>query len=278
MTAAQLLSSQGVSMQQASDWVQTRLNKPGEIYSVCLEFGINSSMLAEIVQPFVPGVAARDVEAFFSNLGFNALALRHAGPLEPAPMPSPAPVPLPGVPAFADWAGEFSPFLSLVSLNNNLGILSTSSLREASLAQMATDSAYWALFNPANFGAREDGTGTLSEMGFTVLGNLPATSQTLESLFYGTAIRLVRSLDEQEANQLAAFEEANATLLQAGHAPTVNSLIQQLAQAFSTPAAVPLISDQDLAQILPIATAATVQLTGLGSDNYFEGLFSLGFY
>ena len=57
MNAAELLSSKGVSMQQASDWVQARLDRPGEIFSICLEFGINSTMLAEIVQPFVPGVA-----------------------------------------------------------------------------------------------------------------------------------------------------------------------------------------------------------------------------
>ena len=33
MNAAQLLSSKGASMQQASDWVQARLGQPGEIYS-----------------------------------------------------------------------------------------------------------------------------------------------------------------------------------------------------------------------------------------------------
>ena len=40
MNAAELLSSKGVSMQQASDWVQARLDRPGEIFSICLEFGI----------------------------------------------------------------------------------------------------------------------------------------------------------------------------------------------------------------------------------------------
>ena len=282
MNTAQWLSNKGISMQQASDWVQARLQSPAEIYSVCLEFGINSRMLAEIVQPFVPGVAASDVEAFFSSAGFNALDLRNAGALEPIPMPSPAPLPAPSpmpapLPGPAPEGGgfggllppEFGALFSFVSLNDNTGVLSNASLREAGLG---LSSAYWSAFDPGSFGGNADGIWSTDELGFSSLGNLPATAETLESLFYGTVIRLARSIDEQEANQLDAFVEANEAALEAGNSATIGSLIQQLSQAFSTPAAVPLVSDQELAAALPLL----VQLVGAGSGDLFSGLLDFG--
>ncbi len=270
MTAAELLNSKGVSMQQASEWVQARLQSPAEIYNICLEFGINSSMLADIVQPFVPGVVASDVETFFTNLGFNALDLRNAGPLEPVPMPSPVPAPVPEAPMFSGvLPPELSALLSFVSLNDNTGALSNASLREVGLG---LSSAYWSAFNPAQVGGHTDGIWSTDELGFSSLGNLPATAETLESLFYGTVIRLARSIDAQEVNQLDAFLTANEAALDAGNAATINSLIQQVSQALSTPAAVPLVSDADLAAALPLL----IQLVGTGSADLFNGLLDFG--
>ena len=273
MNAAESPSSKGVSMQQASDWVQERLERPGEIFSICLEFGINSTMLAEIVQPFVPGVGPSDVEAFFTQLGFDALQLRNAGALGPVPMPTPVD---PGGPVVSGLLPpEYGALLSLVSLNDNGGALSNASLREASLAQTPQGGDYWSLFSPAQVGGHGDGTWSTSELGFTGLGPLPATAETLESLFYGTVIRLVRSIDQQEVSQLDAFVQANAAALDGGNAAAVSSLIQQLSQVFSTPASVPVVPDQELAAFLPFATASAVQLVGSGNPDLF-GSF-LGF-
>lgn len=271
MNAAQLLSRQGVTMQQASDWVQAHLSTPGDIYNICLQFGINSTMLAEIVQPFVPGVVAMDVEAFFTAQGFDALGLRNAGALPPVPMPSP--VEPPSAPVFSGvFPAEFGALFSFVSLNNNTGALSNASLREASLAQAMQGGDYWQLFNPASFGGQGDGVWTTSELGFAGLGNLPATAETLESLFYGTIIRVVRSIDQQEVNQLEAFVTANEAALELGNATAINSLILQLNQVFSTPAAVPLVSDQELAAFLPLITSTAIQLVGTGNPDLFGGL------
>lgn len=275
MNVVQLLSSKGVSMQQASDWVQANLGQPINIYNVCLEFGINSAMLAEIVQPFVPGVSAFDVEAFFSTQGFNALALRNAGPLPPTPMPQPVPVPQPG-PGEGGFGSffpqEFAGLFSFITLNDNTGALSNASLREASMAQSGQGSAYWTLFNAASIGGSDDGVWTAAELGFGGLGNLPATAETLESLFYGSIIRVVRSIDQQEVNQLEAFVTANESALELGNPTAVNSLISQLSQAFSTPAAVPLVSDQELAAFLPFVTSTAIQLVGTGNPDLFGGL------
>ncbi len=274
MNAAQLLNSKGVSMQQASDWVQARLESPGEIYSICLEFGINSTMLAEIVQPFVPGVVAGDVEFFFSSAGFDALGLRNAGALPPVPMPTP--VQPPGTPIFsAVLPVEFSGLLSFLSLNESVGALSNASLREASFAQGSTPASYLKLFDPASIGGQDDFIWTTAELGFAGLGNLPATTETLESLFYGTIIRLVRSIDEQEVMQIEAFADANEAALEAGNIAVLNSLVQQLTNAFSTPAAVPMISDQELAAVLPYFASAAAEVVGTGGGNLFGGFLDI---
>jgi hypothetical protein len=279
MNVVALLNSKGVTLQQASDWVQARLDQPGAIYSICLEFGINSTMLAEIVQPFVPGVRATEVEAFFVNLGFEAQLLRDATPVPPPPpvlVPAPAPAPPPNDGGFSGFfPQEFGGLLSFVSLNSNSGALSNSSLRVASLAQLTQDSLYWSLFSPASFGGEGDGVWTSSELGFSGLGNLPATAETLESLFYGSIIRVARSIDEGEVNQLEGFLDANEAALEAGNMAVVNSFVQQLTQAFSTPAAVPLVGDEELAAFLPFVTATVAQLVGTGGSDLFGGLLDI---
>lgn len=279
MNVADLLSRQGVTMQQASDWVQAHLTTPGDIYNICLDFGINSGMLAEIVQPFVPGVVAFDVEAFFTAQGFNALGLRNAGTLPPVPMPTPVPRPVPVDPGQAIFAGllpqELGGLFSFMALNNNGGALSNANLRAASLSQGGQAGDYWALFNPASFGGEGDGVWTPGELGFGGLGNLPATAETLESLFYGTIIRLARSLDQQEVDQLDAFSTANEAALEAGNPAVLNNLVQQLGQALSTPAAVPLVSDAELAAFLPALTATAIQLVGMGNPDLFGGFLDL---
>lgn len=282
MNAAALLRTKGVTMQEASDWVQARLDQPREIYNICREFGINSAMLAEIVKSFVPGVRAADVEAFFAFRGFDPQALRNAADISPAPIPQPVPGPAPAPappPSEGGFSGlfpqEFGGLLSFVSLNNNSGALSNGSLREASLAQLTQDSFYWSLFSPASFGGEGDGVWTSSELGFSSLGTLPATAETLESLFYGSIIRVVRSIDEAEITQLEAFLNANEAALGAGNVSTVNSFIQQLSQAFSTPAAVPMLSDEELAAALPFITSTVAQLVGTGGSDLFGGLLDI---
>jgi hypothetical protein len=277
MNTVQLLASKGVTLQEASNWVQANLSQPSAIYNICLEFGINSAMLAEIVQPFVPGVDSSEVEAFFVNLGFDAQPLRNAGSLPPAPLPTPVTEPQPNQGGFAAFfPPELGGLLSFASLNGNTGALSTSSLRDASLAQLTQDSFYWSLFSPDSFGGAGDGVWTGGELGFSSLGNLPATSETLESLFYGTIIRVIRSIDEAEVMQLEAFLDANEAALEAGNMAVINSALQQLTQAFATPAAVPLVSDQELAAFLPFVTATVAQLVGTGGTNgLFVGLLDI---
>lgn len=275
MNTLQLLASRGVSMQQAADWVQDHLESPGQIFSICLEFGINSAMLAEIVQPFVPGAVAGDVEAFFTTLGFDAQVLRNAGINPAAPLPAPGSSSEIVAPGF--FPQEYAALLSFAALNHNAGALSNDSLREASFAQGTQRGDYWSLFSPAQFGGQEGGSWSASELGLPGLGDLPATAETLESLFYGTVIRLVRSVDEQEVVGLEAFVQANEAALEAGHTATVSTLIQQLGQVFSTPAVVPLVSDHELAALFPFVTASMVQLVGTGNPDVFGGLLDFVF-
>jgi len=76
-TAAKHLASMGVTMQQALDFIMQNLATPNLIYDIAKLAKINSSMLAEIVTPAVPGATRELVETFFNNAGLDGNSLRN---------------------------------------------------------------------------------------------------------------------------------------------------------------------------------------------------------
>jgi len=75
MTTTQLLSSYGVTMQQAYQFVVSNLNNPQNIITTCKQAGITNAMLAEIVGTGIPGVTANDVKNFFVSNGLDSTQL-----------------------------------------------------------------------------------------------------------------------------------------------------------------------------------------------------------
>lgn len=78
MSAAAHLASFGFTVAQANAWIMSNLNDPATIFNTCKQFGVNSEMLAEIVETSVPGVTAGMVEGFFSAKGFSGGELNAA--------------------------------------------------------------------------------------------------------------------------------------------------------------------------------------------------------
>ena len=77
-TAAEQLAKLGVSMAEASAFVQANLANPRNIYEVAKQHGITNAMLGEIAG----GYSEAEVEAFF---GFHGIDSRDLDPSLPAP-------------------------------------------------------------------------------------------------------------------------------------------------------------------------------------------------
>ena len=99
---------------------------------------------------------------------------------------------------------------SLITLNQNGGVLSNESMRTEVLAALGNSQvAYDAVFDPSEFDSDGNGTFSTAELGFSHLGELPATEATLESLFYGTIIRLFSNVSNGEVEDMEAYMDAH---------------------------------------------------------------------
>lgn len=71
-SAQQHLASYNVSMQDALAFVMGNLTSPKVIFDTCKSVGVTNAMLAEIIQPAIPGATEADVKGFFNANGFQA--------------------------------------------------------------------------------------------------------------------------------------------------------------------------------------------------------------
>lgn len=74
-TAQEYLSSLGVSVNDAKDFIIDNLNNPGLIYNTCLQVGVTNEMIVEILSSSYPDLTAQMVSDFFTMSGFNGSAL-----------------------------------------------------------------------------------------------------------------------------------------------------------------------------------------------------------
>lgn len=257
MTAAELLSQYGITVPQASNWIQANVGNPGLVYNTALQYGVTSNMLAEIVSPWVPGASASLVEGFFDSKGFNGSALGGgSGSTGNEILPS-------------DLAG----LASLLTLNNNQGALSTESLRAQVLSALEVDAWYDELFSPSVYQGAADGSFTGEDLGNPSLGTLSATQETLESLYYGTLIKMFKAIDMDEILQINNFVATNGTDVLSGSDALMSQYIDLLVSVFEDPAAVPIFPDATLATTIVNSTAVAAELVGGGEPGaLFNGL------
>lgn len=264
-TAAEQLAKYGISVAEAHAWIGARLEAPGEIFEVALQYGVTAGMLAEIMQPTFPGLTAGEVVNFFNGQGFDGSLLLGGGEQNPPPGGGGEVVP-----------DDLIPLAHLFGLNNASGDLSTAALRNAVIAQVGRD-AYNELFDPSNYAGHEDGVFTAAEFGLPGNASIPATMESLESLFYGTFINFYHAIDEQEIMEMMAFVEQNQAALEAGNEAVLEQYIQLVIGMFQDPANPPIFPDEVLATVITMGTAMVAQMAAQGEDiALFDG-FLLGF-
>lgn len=162
------LSKYGVTVQKAKDFILSHVNEPTTIFNTAKQFGVTTVMLSEIT-----GYPTSDITTYFASFGLDTVLLDASAP---------------GVAGnHVLLAQDMASFVNYIAYNNNTGALSTTALREQVLGAGILENQYFSLFDPKNFKGSEDGVFTPEETGITSLGNIPATMENIESLFYGTA-------------------------------------------------------------------------------------------
>ncbi len=258
-TAAQQLAKYDLNVDIAREWIVANLGTPKTVFDICKTGGLNSSMIAEILAPLAPGLTANVVESFFTGNGLDGSALRAApfiGSEDKVEL-------IPDELGALNW---------LVSMNGSVGTLSTYSLRQAVQADLGDIDSYNDMFNPSDYKGAEDGIFTGAELGVSGLGNFAATSANLESLYYGTLINTLKSLDSGEIAGLYQFIQANQKGLESGSDTVEDQLADMLFAAIQDPAYPPALTDAQVAAIIVDATVATAQIVG-SKDGVFAEVF-----
>lgn len=178
------LAKFGVTKQQAYDFIFANLDRPEIIYAAAREYGVTHAMLHEITD--VPVIV---IDNYFIDADFDPGRLDHTSIL---------------------FNTDIGLLEDLVGFNSHAGILSTASLREnvQPLIDFPTvyDFPFTARydFQPANDVYDAD------ELGISRLGDIPATDENIESIFYGTLINMFSRFDQIELNQIKAFPESGS--------------------------------------------------------------------
>lgn len=176
---------------------------------------------------------------------------------------------------------DMAALASLVSLDNETGALSLATLRSEVIngatftifgQQLHVDGtgadAYNAAFDISRYADASDGTLTPEELGFSHLGTLTnVTSETLESLFYGTLIKAFKAIDVNELSEIQTFVTQNMAGLEAFDEGVMSAYIDMLVGVFEDPASQPIFDDTTIAYTAVFATSVYVQLVGQGDDN-----------
>ncbi len=260
-SAAQQLAKYGLNADEARQWIAANLSNPKTVFEVCKNGGIDSTMIAEILNPLAPGLNAATVESFFSSKGLNGSALKAA----------------PVVDLDAGKMELVSKDLKemswQISMNDNTGKLSTEALRKAVRKELSK-SEYNDMFDPNHYKGSADGTFTSAELGVSGLDSFAATTANLESLFYGTLINCYQSLDLGEITMLNSFAQGNSYFINQGNSTVIGMLEDMFLSYVKSPAAYPVLDDATVAKAVVNATVATAQLVGTYDIGLFQAMFN----
>ncbi|WP_292993399.1 hypothetical protein [Nitrosomonas sp.] len=179
MSAETHLHKLGVTIQQARDFINLNIDHPEVVYDTAFVNGVTISMLSEITN-----YPINVIKEYFASVGLVAEALDDTSILINS--------------------DDLRGFESLIAFNNNSGILSTASLREKVQPLIDDDPFFYNLtFDPVIPIQDDDGIYDSEELGVKHLGDIAATNENIESLFYGTLLNIYRTLDETELKQIS---------------------------------------------------------------------------
>lgn len=247
MSASTHLAQFNLTLQQAHDFVNANLGDLQLIFGIARQYGITTDMLGEIVG----GYSGDQVSAYLTAHGLPGAELN--------------PTPL-----FTDQLAALGGIISQDPYTG--GILSVAALRERVVATTGA-AAYDRAFNPDRYEGAADGVFTAAELGAaSSLGTLAATSETMQSLFYGTVVRALTAIDFDESLQLSQFATQHLFDLQRGDGATLSQFATLLVSVFEDAAAHPVMADADIAEAAVGAGVALVQAVGQGQDgSLFQG-------
>ena len=251
MTTRSNLAQHGVTLKQAHDFIKANLSSPATIHQVALQYRVDSQMLADIMSIDYPGLSAANVEAFFQSNKLSGPALHNNAPST----------------STEQWLHEpLAQLGNLVSLNKNTGALSTQALHDKVVATTGLDNYLYA-FAPFNLKGAEDGSLSASDLGVSNLATLAATTENVESLYYGTVITMMQAIDKTELQNIQTFAANNKAALDKDDPTALSQLRTMVIDMLETPAtADAAYPSATLAQDVVTATAEVVRLMGLNDE------------
>ena len=255
--AGAYLDKFGVSLEDGISFVKANMNNPTLLFNVAKDYGLSYELLGELAGD----LSSSDVESYF----------RAAGLITDDTTPPPDDTDGGSVLVPEQWATIAT---SLVSLNTNTGDLSNASIRAKVIAQ-TSEADYMKAFDPTMYEGSTtpaDGVLTAEELGLTDFASLPATVDTVESLLYGTTIKIQKALDVSEALSMGSFLQTNGAALESGDAAVLQSYLDLMAGIWSTPATTPLVSDDQILDTVVLTGVLFVQTVQSGGD---PSLFNL---
>lgn len=199
-TGQEVLKFYGIEQQDAMSFITANIDNPEVIFNVALQYGITTQHLSDIT-----GYDSLDISIYFQELGMDPHQLNDVRILANT---------LSGdFVTFARGPADDFELSKLIDFNNQTGVLSNASLREQIKADLDNSPMYDAFFQPVFGYQNADGLYTPDETGVSRLGNFEATSENLESIFFGTLINILNSAETEEMDQIASSEDINETVL-----------------------------------------------------------------
>lgn len=182
-TAEQALAHYGATIQQARDFIFSSTNQPSLIFETAEDFDITTPMLSEIT-----GYSTVAIENYFATYGLDAGTLDN-------------------IKIF--FNSDPSSVAYLIDFNDQTGNLSTTSLREQVKPLIEKPIFYDNFFSAVTEYQDDDGIYTPDESGISHLGNVKATNENIESIFFGTLLNIYKAIDSTELDELIKLPDFN---------------------------------------------------------------------
>ncbi|MCB1934660.1 MAG: hypothetical protein KDF59_01840 [Nitrosomonas sp.] len=222
ISAEEHLAKLGFTVQQAFDFIFANVGQPEVIYSAARENGVTNAMLSEITN-----VSKDIIHNYFAKVGKDSTVLDYTSIL---------------------INFDLGSLETLVEFNNNAGILSNLSLDDAVGPLLIEELALPFFYKPYRSFQAADEVYDAEELGVGHLSDVPATDESIKSLFYGTLINMYETIDKTELDQIKTFPED-------GDFAEFQSI---LLDAFSDVPATVAWSDEELANLVVEEAVETV--------------------
>jgi hypothetical protein len=185
ISAEEHLAKLGVTVQQVQDFISANVDQPSFVFFELFNAGVTRPMISEITN-----ISTTGIDEYFEAAGLESEKLDRTSMLT---------------------NHDLGPLEKLVDFNHNTGVLSNAALRDVVRSSVDSANRYDDSFKYVIGIEDADGIYDAEELGVGHLIDVPATSDSVESLFYGSLINMFRAIDETELEQINAFPDDGNT-------------------------------------------------------------------